>query len=326
MAEEQKTPVSQEPGTPEVQGEVPVEQTAAAIGQAPAEQVAPAADQPSAAAVEQIALAAPAEQAAVSVSKKPSALQRVGGIVVMVLGVIGLLLCLGGLVGAWGIRSPLRNGVIAVTNRAEQALTRVNSGLTEVNSTLSYAQQSLTIIDQAAVMMGDKIEAGSPVVTFISNTIGADLFPKIQNATTTANSVAQSVVAFNTTLVTMNKLPGVNVPTLSEPMEKIGDTVGQAQTGVQDLRTQVAGMKAGVAQGAVGLVTSITSRVGNVVTRIQEPVQKYQTATTEAIAKVRQAQTDILRVIDIATIVLSLVFIVLGAGQVLLIRAGARMW
>ena len=178
----------------------------------------------------------------------------------------------------------------------------VSSGLTTVNAPLTDIQQTLNSIDQTAATLGDKVEASSPVVNVISNTVGASLFPKINTVATTAITVSQAVVQFNTTLETLNRLPGVELPTLSDQLASISASANQAQVAAEDLQAQVAAMKAGVAQGAVNAVTSLTSKLRNLVTAVQTPVNEGQASVAQAQEKLPTATANLLRAIDIGAI------------------------
>ena len=239
--------------------------------------------------------------------------------VLMFLAVVGLIVDVAGLVGVWVVRGPAYNDVTDVTARLTHALGTVDNGLTRVNTQVQDAQQALTRVNNEAAQLGDNIPANSPLVDRLSQLVNTDLGPRIENVRSTASTIHDAVVSFNGALVALNRLPGVSTPRLNDELASVSQHAQDAQAAVQDLRTRLAGMKAGVATKAEAAVTQVTARISDALTRVQTLVNKYQAKVTDTQARVTSASNRILTLINLLAVSLTILFIIFALGLVLLI-------
>ncbi len=239
--------------------------------------------------------------------------------VVIFITAVGFLLSLAGIAGIWSAYGPARSGVTAVAATATHALGIVDNGLGRVNTLVQDARQSLTRVNDEAAKLGNRVQANSPVVSALSQLVDTDLAPRIENARMTAFAIHDSVVAFNSTLSALNRLPGVTVPTLSGALSGVSDRAQEAQTAVQDLRTTVANVKAGTVTKAEEAVTNLTGRIDAALARIQATVNKYQATVTNAQARVVSTRETVLTLHVVASVSLTIILLAFAAGQVLLI-------
>src|SRR5437016_2102691 len=189
--------------------------------------------------------------------------------VVMVIAAVGFIVNAAGLVGVWVVRAPTSADVTDVTATMTHALGIVDNGLARVNNRVQDAQQTLTQVNNAAAQLGDRVEANSPLVTRLSQLVDNNLAPRIEDARTRASAIHDAVLTVNSTLLVLNRLPGLAVPKLSNELGSVSDRAQEAQTAVQDLRTTLAAMKAGLATKAQQAVTQVTSRIDAALARLQ---------------------------------------------------------
>lgn len=211
-----------------------------------------------------------------AVSSKPSKAskrwldlaKRILVAVIMFIAVLGFIVNVAELVGVWSARAPARSAVTDVAATMTHALQIVDNGLARVNNRVQNARQTLTRVNDATAKLGDRIEASSPLVTALSQLVDNDLAPRIENARTTAFAIHDAVVTVNSTLVALNRLPGVTVPMLTAELGSVSDRAQEAQTAVQDLRVTLAEMKAGLVTKAEAAVTKVTARIDAALARI----------------------------------------------------------
>jgi len=182
------------------------------------------------------------------------------------------------------------------------ALQIVDNGLARVNNRVQNARQTLTRVNDATAKLGDRIEASSPLVTALSQLVDNDLAPRIENARTTAFAIHDAVVTVNSTLVALNRLPGITVPTLTPELGSVSERAQEAQTVVQDLRVTLAEMKAGLVTKAEAAVTKVTARIDAALARIQAIVNKYQATVTRTLARISTTSNTLLLLIDVLTV------------------------
>ncbi len=244
---------------------------------------------------------------------------RILAAVIIFIAAIGFILSLAGIVGLWSAYAPARSGVTSVAATTTHALEIVDNGLGRVNNLVQDARQSLTRVNDAAAKLGNRIQANSPVLSALSQLVDNDLAPRIENARTTAFTIHDAVVSFNSTLAVLNRLPGVTVPTLNGTLSAVSDRAQEAQAAVQDLRTTVANVKAGTVTKAEEAVTNLTSRIDDPLERIQATVIKYKATAKQAQARVVSTRDTILTLIVVAAVSLTIILLAFAAGQALLI-------
>lgn len=238
--------------------------------------------------------------------------------VIMVLAAVGFILNVAGVLGVWCARAPARSDVTDVAATMTHALGIVNNGLGRVNVQVQDARQALTRVNDAAAKLGDRVEANSPLVTMLSQRVGNDLAPRIESARTTAFAIHDAVVGVNSTLVALNRLPGVTVPTLNNELGAVSQRAQEAQAAVQDLRATLADMKAGIATKAEEAVTRVTTRIDAVLAGIQATVNKYQATVTRTQERIATARDRLLLLIDLFTVSMTLLLASFATGQLLL--------
>ena len=84
-------------------------------------------------------------------------LRKIAAILVMILAVVGLLICLAGLIGAWVVNKPVTNAVTGVLGTANDYLGLANQATQTADATVSDVTQRLNDLGQAAT----RLEPGS---------------------------------------------------------------------------------------------------------------------------------------------------------------------
>jgi len=239
--------------------------------------------------------------------------------IVMFIAVLGFILNLAGIVGIWLAFAPARSNVTDVAGTMTHTLETVDNGLGHVTGQVQDARQSLARVNDAAAQLGNHVQANSPAVSTLSQLVDNDLAPRIENARMTASTIHDAVVAVNSTLVALNRLPGVNVPSLNNELGAVSERAQEAQAAAQDLRTTVADVKAGIVTNAQEAVTNLTTRIDAALARIQATVNKYQAPVTHAQARVVSTRDTALLLIVVSAVSLTIILAAFAAGQLLLI-------
>ena len=154
--------------------------------------------------------------------------------VVMVLAALALIVDMAGLVGVWAARAPAISDVTDVTATMTHALGTVDNGLTRVNTQVQDARQILTQVNNEAANLGDQVQANSPLVTRLSQLVGNDLSPRVENVRATASDIHDAVVSFNALLVVLNRQPTTRTARLDDALGSVSTRAQEAQDAVQD--------------------------------------------------------------------------------------------
>jgi hypothetical protein len=237
----------------------------------------------------------------------------------MLLTVLGFLISVSGIAGLWVARSYARSAVIDVTNVTTKTLTAVNNGLGRVNTQVQDARQKLTQVNDAAANLGNRIQANSPLLDKFNQLVNTNLAPSLAKVSTTASAVHDAVVSLNSNLEVLNRLPNIQIPTLTSQLSALSDRAQEAQSAVEDMRTSLADVKAGLVTTVVAAVTQRTARIDTALARIQDTVNTYQATVTRTQQRVTTTSNAVLFLLDVGVVSLTLITIIFVVGLVLLL-------
>jgi hypothetical protein len=222
-------------------------------------------------------------------------LKRILAVVVMIVSAVVLVLCLGGIAGAWSVRAQLRTDLVSVVMAAEARATAVNQGLDRLDAALTGASERVTAIEQDALAFGTNLEENRPLLTVISNTVGVELSPLVESARGLMTSVREAASAVNSTVEAINAIPFVSVPVPElTSLKKLSQDVEDFRTEVQELRTSLDQRRSEIIQGTVSIITSPTSQIGETLDDMSTTVSGYR----QKLGAVQEGLSDLGSAID----------------------------
>jgi hypothetical protein len=253
--------------------------------------------------------------------------KRIVGVVLMALSVIGIIICLAFIVGAWAINTPTTEAVVGLLAAGEQTVEVVDNALERADLALSNVQAGVDDIEQRAEAARDRLAEVNIVGTVVSNTLDIQIAPAIATLEETVLAVQDTVAAFNETIDSLNRIPGVNleqpelqrINSLVTTMQETVDAVQQVRTAAQERREERADV----------FVTAITTRTDAVSQRL---------ATMAATVAENRAQ--LARIsdglgglkakfpgwVDLFSILITLIMIWLAVAQVYAFAAGRDLF
>lgn len=241
-------------------------------------------------------------------------LRKILAIIVMILAGLGMVLCAAGLIGAWVVNAPAKNAVTGALGAVESYAALANQTLQGVGDNVSEVKAEVEQVNQrlANVTDQDRAQLAAAVQQKLDQTIG----PKLERANATANAIGQTAVKLNQTLESVNRIPGVAVPTFTDELQAIGARVQDAEAAVAEVRSTVsdANFDGSRAQAATARITSGLNTVQETLTKAQARLASASTAVTAVGARVTGW-------IDLISIFSSLLFVLFGAGQFFLFKA-----
>jgi hypothetical protein len=245
-------------------------------------------------------------------------LRKIAAVIVMVLAALGFLACVVGLIGVWATNTPVTNAATGVFGAVQDNLGVASNAVSTTSQFVGDIQSDVDRVNQAATDLKDKQRAVA--ATLLSKTIGDELPAKVARVRSTAGAISDTVVRFNDTLVSFNRIPGVAVPTLSDALQGVEQRIGTMQANVNDVKTAVDNA---LPDGAriIALTAAISSRLQEIQTRLG----LAKTRIDSVVASVGAIKDRVPFWIDMGSVAASLWFILFGAGQFFLFRA-ARNW
>jgi len=251
-------------------------------------------------------------------------LKRVFAVIVIVLATIAFLANVAGLVGVWVVRKPARETVTTLSTLVNDKLGKLNDALGRVGFRADEGRQAVARINNAASQVGDRVENNGPMVTTLINATRDDLAPKIVKLRAQAGALRDATVSVNAALETFNSLEVVTVPTFSEELSAVSARIDAIQEDVEDLRAKIDEMRSGASANLVTAVKTRTDRIDNVIGQIQSTAAKYQGLALQKRKQVADRAQKIVHTINLLALSLTALFLLVAAGQVLLIYVVGR--
>ena len=246
-------------------------------------------------------------------------LKRILVVIVILIAAICFLANAAGLVGVWIARRPACDTVTALSTLVNSKLGNLDRLLARINARADEGRQALARVNDAANKLGDRLGESSPLVTALANAVGDDLGPTITEALAQARALHDAAVSVNATLETLNSLGFVNVPTFTDELSAVSERVGGAQSDVQQLRSVIDEAKTAASANLVAAVTARTAKIDNALTQIKATAVKFQETVAQKQQRVTNLSNTLLRAINLLVLSLTALFLVVAAGQILLI-------
>jgi ABC-type transporter Mla subunit MlaD len=255
-----------------------------------------------------------------------SAGKRIFAVVIIILSILGIVLCVGGIIGTWIVEDRLTRVTVSLLSSAEEMLQATGNGLVRVETNLQDARDGIADIERLAQGLSDKAKNTNLILVAIEQALSDREFPKLQRAQTTVQGLVESVVAFNTTLEAVNSLPFVEVPTLTQSLNATRDRVDSALQPVQDLVTKLNQMKSGVLDASVDFVTTYTTKVETILRTVQGEVQDYLAQIRKLQGAVAAVKARLPFYFTMGAIAITLALLLFLWGQARLFVYGLTVW
>lgn len=245
-------------------------------------------------------------------------IQKAAAVILMLLAALGLLICAAGMIAAIAANGPISNavgetiaGVEGYFSAAEQTTARLQEHLASINEEVSRIRDQLneTEISDAAVLraIAGRIERSG-------------MGPSIERFVSTTQAVTDGLLAFNSMLVSVNRIPGVNLPTLSDELAALSARIEAPREDFQAIRNALS-----TSQNIKARLLQPLNRLSESLDRADQDLEQERSRMMEIQARLRSLRLTALRIIDLVTVACVLIFTLFSAGQVLLFER-ARKW
>ncbi len=195
-------------------------------------------------------------------------MKRFFGWIVLILAVVVFLLVAGGILGTWFGKSALDEGADALLLSAENYLGLAVTGLDSVDETLRGVQATIDEITASA----EEIAANgdSPAAVALQATVVDDVAPAVRHTEEVVGGVYSAMQAFNSTLVGLNRTPGIHVPTFTPQLDVVGAQLQQVHDGMAELSTRIAESDG---EGIIAATTQISQDIDASRAQLNESAQ-----------------------------------------------------
>lgn len=237
-------------------------------------------------------------------------LRKLAAIVIMILSVIGLVLCVGGIFGAWAVNEPATQGILSALDTADQYLAVAEQTSSMARATVGDVSTRLAEIAAAVPIVAPNERAALAARV-------QELAAPVQRISSTALALEAGLTSLNDTLTTVSRLPGLNIDPppaqLVEVSRQLG-VVGQRLDAVEAALSEVSGDGARIS----ALIGDASSELAQVESRLQQ--LNANVATAQQVSAIIEARAA--PVLDLASLGMTLFLMLMAAGQISLLAHG----
>lgn len=248
-------------------------------------------------------------------------LKTILAVAVVILAVGGVLLAGVGIYYSWALNTPVTQSLTEALAGAERLLTAADGALTRANGGLERAEAAVNTIEGAVTAAGETVVETDLAFLVLERTVGDTLFPAVATAHETLLATTEMIVSFNDTLEAMNRLPLVDVPTLTAELQTAADQVAAAQQTVEEIRAEMRVIKEEQVSRPVTFVTDRTGPLLDGLGQAQAAATRSQANIAATMTAIAARQATLARTVDLLSLGTTAVLLWLIAAQAL---AGER--
>jgi hypothetical protein len=248
--------------------------------------------------------------------------RRTGGVLVLIVSALVLLSTVAGVIGLWIATGQAHDLVTAVFSPLDSGLNTANEALDRVNMHVNNARARVSNAQEFVGQLGQDPVGNGAVLGAISNTVLAKLGPEIDQARESVSNTLSLVNGVNKTIVAVNKLPGVNLPTLTDEVQAVQARMTTLGDRMQNLRSDLEAAVQGRLQITGSRLNSLLAAVDSGLQNLQSVVDQYVARVGQAQAKVTGLNSDIASWITITWVIATIYLLWIATSQVVMIVIG----
>lgn len=253
-------------------------------------------------------------------------LQKILVVVAMQIAIIGIIVGLATIWFVWSYNTPVTDSLSRVVAGAQRVLEATDNGLNVVNSGMRTALAAVSTIDGATRSAGERIVETNLAFVILERTIGDRLFPRVVAAQETISAVAGTVIGINDTLEAANRLPFLEVPTMTTQLETVNDRLTSARQQVEEMQAGIRAIKEEKVSRPVSFITDRTEPLIDNLDNAITTIQTVQSRITVTLARLETIARNLSRIIDLISIVTTLIMLwLIGVQAYVITRAYERL-
>lgn len=247
------------------------------------------------------------------------ALKRILAVIVTLFATIGFLVNVAGFVSIWVARRPACDSVTTLSTFVNNKLGTVHQALARITARSDESQRALARISNAVSALDDRLDQSNPRLKELATAMRDEVSPKIAETRAQAAALRDAVTFVNAALETLDSGGFVKVPALGDELSTVSERVDAAQTDVQELRAALEEARTIASANLVAALTERTTKIDNRLAQIKSVAVKFQATVEQKQQQLTDLARRVLRAINLLVLSLSMLFLVMAAGQVLLI-------
>ncbi len=255
-------------------------------------------------------------------------LKILGRIFVLVVALLVIVLCLGGIFGAWWVSSTASDVTLKVFSVVKTGTDIVDSAVGRVDTLVQTARSEVQQAGETVNTVAGNLQANHPVLTALSDRLEARLGPTVDNIQVAIAPVHDALVTVSTALTFANSIPFIQeraprLDQLEQTTTRLSALAADVLQFRTTLRTAVTEQADQLTQQAATALTNLASRIDGELASIQSDVEALQSDVAALQARLQALQSRLLVTYNLVALAATLLFLWVIYSQVVVIR---RHW
>jgi len=253
-------------------------------------------------------------------------LQRAWPVLAIILSVLVMLICIGGIAGIWVAKGAVSSAVVQMLRAFDNTAQIMRDGITSVDAGIATLAESVGTVETASAQLSQNVNDKGLVLTLLPPTKEQELIVAAQSVRDHFASIRDLLNATKETVQAVNSLPFIDLPgdglasvqTLQDQMDRMMVLVEDLNAGIGESRSQTA--------GHISKVTQATANLSNLLAGLRSDLTTADDELSAIQTQSRHLQKLVQTYLLLSAIVLTLLAIWIGYSQVVMInRAFKRL-
>jgi len=257
---------------------------------------------------------------------------RVSGVLILLLGVAGIIVCPAGIAVTWKVRNRLDNSVATTFSRVDDALTRLKDRAQRTNERIDGVQESLHGLNDRVQRRVAELRDEPKKEAADIDELERQLYVRVQQVTAWIGFM-QSTVDLVEQLLEMTESTSAFMQDDSRTTQDLisslragREEINQTSNLVEEVKARLIEIRArrNVEENAKQ-ITSLSSRIDASLTKVQGYGQKFEAGVAESRTNVKEVGDRIRWRLTVIAIVCTLLLLWMAGGQFCLATRGRRI-
>jgi hypothetical protein len=252
-------------------------------------------------------------------------LKKLIRILILIVAVLVIVLCLGGIFGAWGFSHAMTNATLNVFSVIQTGVEVVDTAVGRVDTLVQTARSEVQQTGEMVTIAASNLQENKPVMTALSERLDTRLGPTVDSIQQTLAPVHDVLVKVDSAVSFANSMPFISeraprIEQLDQTLTRLSTLAADVQQLRTMLRTAATEQTNQVTQGLEIAVTDLTSRIDGRLADVQTGLQSLQSEITDLQSRLQTLQSRLLLIYNLIALSATLLFIYVIYSQIVVIR------
>lgn len=248
--------------------------------------------------------------------------QRSTGVLLLILASLGIVACIAGVVGVWIVFANTSSRVTSISEKVDAGLERVSTGNNKVRRALDRAREDVAEVRKGSTRLGTGTDRNGAVAQALRIYVREQAGPNLNELSGRLITLSDTAVAVSALLDSAQDLrSNEDAQLTSEELEEWSAEARQLSGILRRLETAVG---SGEVAANPTEIADATGEVDRVLQRCQARVDGWQSDLDSTREDVRRARENLIGWLTTSAVVVTVLLVWIGAGQVSLLVHGRR--